>query len=210
MIEFRNNPNSFFQNINGFDEPEIQNVRAYFPELDDKIVTFVGMNTNAPYAGLTIWGKERNIIRFNLEYRITRYVIAHELTHLVQFHCRGTVPFGERSCDLYTLARDPWLNDSSPHYLCLPQEVRNGWNDDTARYCCDVARMAIKRRSEGTRQYIKWFEDTLKIGAYFRGHCEVVTTPGEAVAENISLSATAQKCNLSPESRTSGLQSEGV
>lgn len=57
---------------------------------------------------------------------------------------------------------------------------------------------------------IKWFEETMKVGSYFCGNCEVVTAPAASSDEKLALYATAQNSNLPPAHRTSGLQSEGL
>ncbi len=93
-------------------------------------------------------------------HRLTLHTIAHELTHLLQ--ADGRVPGGERSCDLFALARHPSLNDSRPNYLDIPDDLfdergyytRTGW--PTVLY--ESARRAIDERASGRRTYIRWFE----------------------------------------------------
>jgi hypothetical protein len=200
MIELGDNPTSIFQSIPAEAQITILWVREYFPELDGFIITFKGEKSDYRYDGLCDWA--RNIIHLSPRGMCCKQTIAHELTHLVQHHVK-TVPNGERSCDLYTLARAPELNDSAPYYLSIPTDVRRTWDDATARWLCDAARMAIKLRSEGLRNYIVWFEEALKIGAFFRENCEVVT-------DQSILNTTAQKCNPSPLPAMPGLQSEGL
>jgi hypothetical protein len=94
---------------------------------------------------------------------LTLHTITHELTHLLQ--AQGLVPGGERSCDVYALARHPSLNDARPNYLNLPDlmfdekhRVRRGW----ARVLYESAARALRERAGGRRTYIRWFEDQMK------------------------------------------------
>lgn len=174
MIELGDNPTSIFKGIPLEAQERILEVRTHFPELDGTILTFQAAKQNPYFEGLAEWSTAT--VKLTPNGWTCRYIIAHELTHMVQQYVK-TIPHGERSCDLYTIARSPALMDRPPYYLSIPREMYAAWDADTARYCHDAARMAIKKRSEGTRQYIKWFEETLKIGSYFRGNCEVVTSP---------------------------------
>ena len=94
---------------------------------------------------------------------LSLHTISHELIHLLQ--AQGLVPGGERSCDVYALARHPSLNDARPNYLHLPDvmfdekhRVRRGW----ARILYESAARALGERSTGRRTYIRWFEDQVK------------------------------------------------
>lgn len=85
--------------------------------------------------------------------------ISHELVHLLQ--ARGEVPMGERSCDLYSLARGLLLVDAAPVYLEIPESLaapRGGLRPGASRLLYDTAREAIQRRGRGERRYIRWFE----------------------------------------------------
>jgi hypothetical protein len=128
----------------------------YFPELAGTQIK-IGLARGAQgYASLEeplIWLNPRG-----LSYQ----TIAHELVHLLQG--RGLVPMGERSCDLYSLARDRMLVDYAPVYLEIPQtfttdrgELRDGAAGVLHRTACE----AIRRRAEGERRYIRWFEKQL-------------------------------------------------
>lgn len=88
------------------------------------------------------------------------YTIPHELTHLLQFPL-GLVPNGERACDLHAMARagDRFL--VPPGYVKVPP---GAW-DDWGRWSFPaalLAREALHRRAEGTRQYIAWWESSLR------------------------------------------------
>ncbi|MDM7917228.1 MAG: hypothetical protein QUU85_18455 [Candidatus Eisenbacteria bacterium] len=88
--------------------------------------------------------------------------ISHELVHLLQ--ARGLVPMGERSCDLFSLARDQVLVDAAPVYLRIPEAYltpRGGLRPESPWAFYRTAREAIRRREEGERQYIRWFERAL-------------------------------------------------
>jgi hypothetical protein len=131
---------------------------GYFPELEQTSLK-VGLAHGAHgYASLeerdpAIWLNPRG-----LSYQ----TIAHELVHLLQ--AKGLVPHGERSCDLYSLARDRMLVDAAPAYVRIPPEFveRNGrLRDGAPRVLNQTAREAISRRAAGERQYIRWFEQSL-------------------------------------------------
>jgi hypothetical protein len=131
--------------------------RSLFPELKGRTIT-VGVSLRA--AGLacterwSIWFKSRNV---------SFYVIGHELTHLLQGG-RG-VPDGEKSCDVYTMARSDVFCDQAPDYLKLPASVvtHTGWVRVGRRYMLHhLAKEAISQRDKGKRNYIKWFEAEVK------------------------------------------------
>lgn len=82
--------------------------------------------------------------------------LAHELVHLLQ-PPRGSVPGGERSCDLYALARAGRLFPHPPAYLRLPREAAREW-PRWAPLAEDLAREALRRRAEGERRYLLGWE----------------------------------------------------
>jgi hypothetical protein len=92
----------------------------------------------------------------------SRYVIGHELMHLVQSK-DGSIPFTERSCDIFTLARLPAeLLDHPPIYLRMPRKVRELWSDpavhaELAEAAHLLAIEAIITRKENSR-YLSWWE----------------------------------------------------
>ena len=103
---------------------ELDLVRDHFPELDGVTVR-VGLTKRRSVLGLAsigeipmIWIRPR---------RIRRFAIAHELTHLL--HARGLVPGGEKTCDLYTLARSDAYVDVAPFYLKVPPVFHDGGAD---------------------------------------------------------------------------------
>lgn len=157
MSEWGDRPNSIYRKLSPAQQDRIAWVRSYYPELEGQTITFA-LYDAMPYAGLCDWG--RNIIKLSNDGAACTRTIAHELTHMVQHHLR-TIPYGERSCDLWTLARSPALNSTPPCYLHLPPGLRRGWDRTSARYCHDLASMAIVERRNGRRQYIKWFEARL-------------------------------------------------
>jgi len=88
------------------------------------------------------------------------YTIPHELTHLLQLPL-GLVPNGERACDLHAMAR------AGDRFLVPPGYVRvpPGASEDWVRWsfpAAVLAREALTRRTEGTRQYILWWETSLR------------------------------------------------
>jgi len=103
---------------------ELDLVRDHFPELEGVTVR-VGLTKRRSVLGLAsigaipmIWIRPR---------RIRRFAIAHELTHLL--HARGLVPGGEKTCDLYTLARSHAYVDVAPFYLTVPPVFHDGGAD---------------------------------------------------------------------------------
>ncbi|HXQ93221.1 MAG TPA: hypothetical protein VN739_09475 [Nitrososphaerales archaeon] len=86
-------------------------------------------------------------------------VLAHETMHAVQ-HFDRTIPYGERSCDLYTLARLP--DDMFPRtrdfYVKVPQKILSQ-RPDLIRM---TAKEALDNRSRGIRNYVVWFESELR------------------------------------------------
>ena len=134
----------------------IRQVRAFFPELDGVGIK-VGLTRRA--AGLA--GRDEPAIWIN-PYRLTRHTIAHELVHLLQF--RQLLPQGERSADLHALARHPVLVDDSPCYLKIPRGMANATGPVSAKIpglLHSLAREALRRREEGLRTYLQWFETEL-------------------------------------------------
>lgn len=131
-------------------------VRRFFPELNGCTVR-VGL---AIKRGVLGWGSldpERPGIWVRPR-RLEHFTIAHEFTHLLQ--ARGLVPRGERSCDLWALARSPLLIDSAPGYLRVPRTLRrrSGLSPDEASLLWNAARRAIAARSRGDRRYLQGFE----------------------------------------------------
>lgn len=133
---------------------QIRQVRLFFPELDE-ITIKVGLTRSA--AGLA--SREEPWIWLNPR-RLTRHTIAHEFIHLVQ--AQGTVPAGEKSADLHSLARDLFLVDDLPYYLRLPRSLRLARPEragEIHRLLHQVARESLIRREGGHRTYLKWFEE---------------------------------------------------
>jgi hypothetical protein len=133
---------------------KVRYVRRFFPELDD-LALKVGLTRRA--AGLAEIEGDRLWLNPN---RLSLHTIAHELVHLLQG--RGLVPRGERSCDLYALARDVTLVDALPYYVKVPTVLgdKQGWlRTGAAAPLHHLAREAIDRRGAGCRRYIRWFED---------------------------------------------------
>ncbi len=131
-------------------------VRRFFPELSASTI-HVGL---ARKRGVLGWGSldpEKPGVWVR-PIRLDNFTVAHEFTHLLQ--ARGLVPRGERSCDLFALARSPLLNDRAPGYLRLPDELR--YAPHLSRYWSSLlhraARRAIAARGRGDRRYLARFE----------------------------------------------------
>jgi hypothetical protein len=130
-----------------------RHVRTFFPELDG-LTLKVGLTKAA--AGFA--SREEMWVWFN-PYRLSLHTIAHELTHLLQN--LGHVPRGEKSADLFALARHRTLVDDLPCYLSVPLSLRQQWNSQRPQIesiLHRAARDAAARRNAGHRQYLCWFE----------------------------------------------------
>ena len=86
-------------------------------------------------------------------------VLAHETTHALQYIDRR-IPHGERSCDVYMLARLPisLYPKERDFYVKVPQSVLRA----SPEKIIETARKAIKLRETGLRNYIVWFEKELR------------------------------------------------
>jgi hypothetical protein len=140
-------------------------VAGFFPEVRGEIK--VGMTTS--YKGLAATETKGQLTsgkvcfpplrRMGLP---TRYVIGHELMHIVQAKLES-LPETERSCDVFTLARlPPSFIDYPPPYLRIPKEVRKNWSGggsgpDPACIAHELAIEAIITREKNPR-YIQWWE----------------------------------------------------
>lgn len=132
---------------------KVRYVRRFFPELDD-LTLRIGLTRSA--AGFAEVEGDRLWLNPN---RLSLHTIAHELTHLLQG--RGLVPRGERSCDLFALARDVSLVDAMPYYLKVPSKLgdADGWlKPGAAAPLHELAVEAKARRASGERRYLQWFE----------------------------------------------------
>jgi hypothetical protein len=134
----------------------LDEVRSHFPELDGQTVK-IGITINAP-------GKAdlENSGVFFRSRNVSNYVIGHEFTHLLQG--MGKVPAGERSCDVFTLARSIEFCDQGPNYLKIPKRLldEKGFIRKELRGLVhETAKAAVLRRKAGKRRYISWFENSL-------------------------------------------------
>lgn len=133
----------------------VEFARRFFPELDALTVR-VGL---AQKRGVLGWGSmdpDRPGVWIRPR-RLYLFTIAHEFTHLLQ--ARGLVPRGERSCDLFALARSSMLVDHAPSYLKLPRALRRPkLRPEQAQLLTDCARAALAARDAGDRRYLQLFE----------------------------------------------------
>lgn len=135
---------------------KLDEARTEFPELVGRTIK-VGVSRYAEGKAqkdrMAIWLRSREV---------SLNTVGHELMHLVQG--LGTVPSGERSCDVYTLARSIKFCDSKPYYLNVPRAFLG--EERTVRPSLRtvlhmVAKEAVTRRELGERNYIIWFEKEL-------------------------------------------------
>lgn len=136
---------------------KIHYVRRFFPELDGRTIR-VGLTRSA--AGLAVPGGLEVWVHPS---QTTYHSLTHEFVHLLQG--RGEVPKGEKSCDVFALARHWTLNDSAPFYVRVPPEFQTPEGKiepESAKILCDTARLALAKRKEGLRNYIAFFEETVE------------------------------------------------
>src|SRR3990170_2353588 len=134
-----------------------------FPELDATDFELDLLPTSSRLLGLAEQGRDPPRIRLRPA-RPTNptltYTIPHELTHLLQVPLR-LVPDGERSCDVYAMARagDRFL--VPPGYVRVPPGAREDW-DRWSLTAAVLARAALTQREEGTRTYVAWWERSFR------------------------------------------------
>lgn len=163
----------------------------YFPELRGTVVELDLLPSSSWLLGLA--DGMRPIPRIRLRpARPTNptltYTIPHELTHLLQ-RPLGLLPQGERSCDLFAMARAGERFRVAPGYVRVPRSARLAW-PSWAWEAADLAREAVRRRSRGERTYIAWWEATFRARATHRvptadrwgGLISAAARPGETPA----------------------------
>lgn len=95
-----------------------------------------------------------------------RYIIGHELMHIVQANSKKSIPGTERACDIFALSRlPPKFIDCPPIYLEMPEKLRRNWSDERVRSLASdlmhsLAIEAVMAREKNPR-YIRWWEDRL-------------------------------------------------
>ncbi len=136
---------------------KLRYVRRFFPELAGRTIR-VGLTRSA--AGLAVPGGDELWVHPS---QTSYQSLTHEFVHLLQG--RNEVPGGERSCDVFALARHWTLIDSPPFYVRMPVEFQTPSGKvrpECARLICSVARRAVEMRRTGRRNYIAYFEKTLE------------------------------------------------
>lgn len=143
-----------------------------FPELQDKRITvgYTSAHLGSAVVPLNAGGARKLTIRLKVR-TLTYNTIGHELTHLLQGLSRidsargklegnGRIPFGEKQCDIWTLARSSLFCDDPPTYIKLPRAVRENWTvyAQSVRKLCIAA--VEKRKSY--RLYMRWLESKIQ------------------------------------------------
>jgi hypothetical protein len=141
-----------------------------FPELKGQTITvgYTSAHLGSALVPLREEAAARLTIRLKVK-KLTYNTIGHEFTHLLQglskIHFKAgkaseAMPFGEKQCDIWTLARSPLFLDDPPTYIRLPRKLREDW----PRYARTVRRLCIaalkKRRTH--RLYMQWLEAKIK------------------------------------------------
>lgn len=142
----------------------LEAVRRRFPELDGVTVSVGRTRSRRAHAWAsldpespTIWIKPGSL---------TRFTIAHELTHLLQ--ARGHAPRGEKSADLHALARHPELIDKRPAYLRVPRilfTVEGEPRPGVPERLHQAARRALDDSAGRPRRAIRLFEEAVALTA---------------------------------------------
>ena len=150
---------------------KVRRARTFFPELDGVSIRVGITRAAAGFASrddFWVWMNPSGL---------TLHTVAHELTHLVQN--LGTIPKGEKSADLFALARHRTLVDEIPCYLKTPRSMASAWPQDRETIellLHRTAREAVQYRDSGGRTYLRWFEEELR--RRWKAHRTVAPSPG--------------------------------
>jgi len=128
-----------------------------FPELNDRKIILGVTYANDGNAFMDYEKLDTFTIRLNPR-RVTYFTIGHELTHFLQF--LKLVPSGEKSSDIFTLAKSQLFLDEPPSYLRIPKRLQDYWEENALKIHT-LSKDALEYR-KNHRNYIKWFEDKLK------------------------------------------------
>jgi hypothetical protein len=148
----------------------LQNALRCFPELKGKKITVGYTSAHLGSALVPLRPEAAAKLTIRLKVKTLKYnTIGHELTHLLQglskIHFKAgaaveTIPYGEKQCDIWTLARSNLFCDDAPTYIRLPRPIRENW----PAYSQSVRRLCIaaleKRKTH--RLYIQWLESRIK------------------------------------------------
>jgi len=148
----------------------LQNALRCFPELKGRKITvgYTSAHLGSALVPLRPEAEAKLTIRLKVK-TLTYNTIGHELTHLLQglskIHFKAgaaveTIPYGEKQCDIWALARSNLFCDDAPTYIRLPRPIRDNW----PAYSQSVRRLCIaaleKRKTH--RLYMKWLESRIK------------------------------------------------
>ena len=144
---------------------KLRHVGRFFPELEGKQIR-VGLSKKRHLLGVAC-AEDSKINLYVGGKHPSRQTIGHELMHLVQGI--SNIPDGERSCDLYVCARSPFLLDEPPFYLELPRQLLERWTRKARLLVHRSAKESLLERTNGRKQYIRWFEKNLAVSALHLG-----------------------------------------
>lgn len=130
----------------------LHNALRHFPELQGRTIT---VGYTRAHLGAAI--PEDFVIRLRAR-KVSYNTIGHELTHLVQG--LQLIPWGEKQCDLWTLARSFLFCDEAPVYLKIPNHIRSAW----PAFAWQAHRLAVQALElrKSRRNYIQWLENVLQ------------------------------------------------
>jgi hypothetical protein len=150
----------------------LQNALRKFPELQGKKITvgYTSAHLGSALVPLRPEAAKKLTIRLKVK-TLTYNTIGHEMTHLLQglskIHLKAgrrekveNIPYGEKQCDIWTLARSNLFCDDAPTYIRLPRAVRENWpvySNSVRRLC-----IAALEKRKTHRLYIQWLESRIK------------------------------------------------
>lgn len=143
-----------------------------FPELQQRTITvgYTSAHLGSALVPLRPEAAKRLTIRLKIK-KLSYQTIGHEMTHLLQglskIHLKtgrrqkvAPIPYGEKQCDIWTLARSGLFCDDAPTYIRLPRAVRENW----PLYARSVRRLCIAalEKRKTYRLYMSWLESRIK------------------------------------------------
>lgn len=135
---------------------KVLSIYRFFPELQKRRIICGSLKKHSSVKGIAISWITPPV--FRLCPNASNYIIAHELTHLVQGGASG-IPHGEVACDIWTINRMPIeLLDQPPYYLLRKCKV--DWKNDKLMIK-ELCRQAIEFRKT-RRTYIRWLQKELR------------------------------------------------
>jgi hypothetical protein len=140
----------------------VQHSLLFYPELEGQEIR-VGITNRTNILGEA--DSHKSLIRLKVS-SLCYNTVGHELMHLSQrtTHINqdfDIIPYGEKQCDIWTLARNKIFADKPPYYLKIPNSIRSDWHQ-FSNCIRDLCIESIACRHEGDRRYIVNLESKIK------------------------------------------------